>query len=138
VRSPDSDISPTASAPAKAGTAQETRLPPQGQQVEYFPPVPATELSAIGEGVAQATFDDATAKGKGKAPATPPLTTAASEGNTSPGVSFTEGNDGEGPGRKASVSSLTFRRPRNPSLPQGDSKRTDGNRIRAASPPHKR
>ncbi|KAK7402603.1 hypothetical protein QQX98_011644 [Neonectria punicea] len=41
-------------------------------------------------------------------------------------------------GRKASISSVTFRKPRNPSLPQGNSKQTDGSRIRASSPPHQR
>ncbi|KAK7421846.1 hypothetical protein QQZ08_009791 [Neonectria magnoliae] len=40
--------------------------------------------------------------------------------------------------RKASISSVTFRKPRNPSLPQGNSKQTDGSRIRASSPPHQR
>ena len=40
--------------------------------------------------------------------------------------------------RKSSVSSVTFRKPQNPSLPQGDHQVTGGSRLRASSPPHER
>ncbi|ORY69598.1 uncharacterized protein BCR38DRAFT_88722 [Pseudomassariella vexata] len=39
--------------------------------------------------------------------------------------------------RKASVSSVTFRKPQDPALPQGAKKPHGGRRIRDASPPHR-
>ncbi|KJZ74760.1 hypothetical protein HIM_05877 [Hirsutella minnesotensis 3608] len=41
-------------------------------------------------------------------------------------------------GRKSSTSSITFRPPQNPSLPQGRQRRTNHSRIRASSPPYQR
>lgn len=40
--------------------------------------------------------------------------------------------------RKSSVSSVTFRQPRTPGLPQGEHQIMGGSRIRASSPPHQR
>jgi hypothetical protein len=40
----------------------------------------------------------------------------------------------EGLSRKSSVASVTFRAPQNKSLPQGHQRRTDGRRLRVASP----
>ncbi|KAH7140668.1 hypothetical protein EDB81DRAFT_61507 [Dactylonectria macrodidyma] len=40
-------------------------------------------------------------------------------------------------GRPRQVS-ISFQRPRNPSLPQGNPQHTTGSRIRASSPPHQR
>ncbi|KAH6661174.1 hypothetical protein BKA67DRAFT_77421 [Truncatella angustata] len=62
------------------------------------------------------------------ASATTPGDTAPSPGSTS-----------EPPSRKMSISSVTFRQPTNPSLPQGLKKKPlDATRRRAASPPHRR
>ncbi|RYP04497.1 hypothetical protein DL765_010171 [Monosporascus sp. GIB2] len=48
-------------------------------------------------------------------------------------------NNSSGPSsRKASVSSITFLAPRNPSLPQGNKRPHGAGRIRGASPPHRR
>ncbi|KAI1101980.1 hypothetical protein F4804DRAFT_334717 [Jackrogersella minutella] len=71
-------------------------------------------------------------KGKGKeiiestgdASATTPGETASSTGSSGP------------PSRKGSIASVTFA-PRNPGLPQGQKKPHAGQRIRAASPPHR-
>ncbi|RYP69376.1 hypothetical protein DL770_008259 [Monosporascus sp. CRB-9-2] len=47
-------------------------------------------------------------------------------------------NNSSGPSsRKASVSSITFLAPRNPSLPQGNKRPHGAGRIRGASPPHR-
>lgn len=37
--------------------------------------------------------------------------------------------------RKSSVASVSFRQPRNPSLPQGNQRKTDARRLRESSPP---
>ncbi|KAI8963525.1 hypothetical protein F5Y11DRAFT_142249 [Daldinia sp. FL1419] len=66
-----------------------------------------------------------TAESTGDASATTPGETASSTGSSGP------------PSRKASISSITFAPPRHPSLPQGLKKPHAGNRIRAASPPHR-
>jgi hypothetical protein len=116
VASPESeDISPKTPAPEKSGNGG------------YFPPA-APPVSAEHPDAPCPAMED---KGKGRetdaveaSPTTP----------TSPGITFADGENGAH-GRKASVSSISFRRPRNPSLPQGSSKMTDGKRIRAGSPP---
>ncbi|KAK7918110.1 universal stress protein family domain-containing protein [Apiospora marii] len=49
------------------------------------------------------------------------------------------GSSGPGPlSRKPSVSSVSFRQPHNPKLPQGLKKPHGSSRIRDASPPHRR
>lgn len=60
---------------------------------------------------------------------------ATTPGDTAP----SPGSASEPPSRKMSVSSVTFRQPSNPSLPQGMKKKPlDATRRRAASPAHKR
>ena len=111
VRSPDSDVSPSS----------------HPKNPEYFSPGETETLKT-----------------------TESKTTDSSD-NTSeqkPGISFgelqkpTDGTDSKmsdsGVRRKSSVSSVTFRKPRNPSLPQGDHQVTGGSRLRASSPPHER
>jgi hypothetical protein len=90
--------------------------PVKAGQVDYFSPVVGSDSS----------------KGKEKEIVTSPAPTDTSDGNQTSGVTSPDSS------RKASVSSLSFRQPRNPSLPQGSAKRTDSHRIRAASPPHQR
>jgi hypothetical protein len=57
---------------------------------------------------------------------------------TTPGEVPSPGSTSEPPSRKTSFSSVTFRHPRNPALPQGMKKPHGGSRIREASPPHRR
>ncbi|KAI5928434.1 hypothetical protein F4810DRAFT_705376 [Camillea tinctor] len=56
---------------------------------------------------------------------------------TTPGETGSSSGSSEPPSRKDSISSVTFRAPRNPSLPQGLKKPHGGSRIRDASPPHR-
>ncbi|KAH8178590.1 universal stress protein family protein [Sarocladium implicatum] len=111
VRSPDSDVSPSS----------------KPNNPEYFAPGEADTLKN-----------------------TVSKTTDSSDNNSEPkpGVSFgelhkpTEGIENKtldsSVRRKSSVSSVTFRKPQNPSLPQGDHQVTGGSRLRASSPPHER
>ncbi|KAJ2991726.1 hypothetical protein NUW58_g2417 [Xylaria curta] len=62
----------------------------------------------------------------GDCSATTPGETASSSGSSAPNS------------RKGSLGNVTFRAPRNPSLPQGLKKPHGGSRIREASPPHRR
>jgi hypothetical protein len=60
---------------------------------------------------------------------------ATTPGETAP----SPGSSSEPPSRKMSISSVTFRQPANPALPQGIKKKPlDARRRRAASPPHRR
>ncbi|OTA89573.1 hypothetical protein M434DRAFT_34254 [Hypoxylon sp. CO27-5] len=129
-RSPDDNVSP--------------KSQPTPKKTDYFTiekkpsPVPSADSSqSSGKSTpraqsAQQSATDLKSKGKeivestGDASATTPGETASSTGSSGP------------PSRKGSISSVTFAPPRNPSLPQGLKKPHAGNRIRAASPPHRR
>ncbi|KAK4224759.1 hypothetical protein QBC38DRAFT_457983 [Podospora fimiseda] len=93
------------------------------------------------------------APGLGAASAAPPIVVASSgastAGTTATTSSSTSGSDGLGklgrashdndelptvPSRKSSSASVTFRPPRNPSLPQGIPRKTDNRRLRESSP----
>ncbi|KAM4062159.1 universal stress protein family protein [Hirsutella rhossiliensis] len=54
-----------------------------------------------------------------------------------PPAAADDGSEGAA-GRKSSASSITFRPPKDPSLPQGHQRQTGGSRIRASSPPYQR
>lgn len=72
-------------------------------------------------------------KGKGKEVEIP-----ANASATTAGDSNSSNTSSEPPSRKASVSSISFLAPRNPSLPQGNKRPHGAGRIRGASPPHRR
>lgn len=96
-------------------------------------PVHITAGTAVDVVTAEATTEAATemekdADNDSDASATTPGDAAPSPGSTS-----------EPPSRKMSASSsVTFRHPMNPALPQGTKKRHDAIRIRGASPPPSR
>ncbi|KAK6822821.1 universal stress protein family domain protein [Apiospora arundinis] len=67
------------------------------------------------------------------------ISTPGNETVPSPGAETAPSPGSSGPlSRKPSVSSVSFRPPKNPQLPQGTKKPHTGNRRRAASPPHRR
>lgn len=117
----DSDVSPKT-------------VPPHGSKSDYFP-CDVTTVDGSGTSVRVSDGDESSAC-KSSISFAPDLLVARSsslESAENDAVNVNVHLD-----RKASVSSVTFRKPRNPSLPQGNSKQTDGSRIRASSPPHQR
>ncbi|KAI1334155.1 hypothetical protein F5Y15DRAFT_298014 [Xylariaceae sp. FL0016] len=134
VRSPASDISPrtqpTASKPDyfsvdKMDSPMQTPDTNAGKG-------PSDGGAAPGESKRTITIVEAKSKGKeventGYASASTPGDTASSSGGSS-----------VPPSRKNSLGNVTFRAPRNPTLPQGLKKPHGGTRIRDASPPHNR
>ncbi|KAK8091936.1 hypothetical protein PG997_002297 [Apiospora hydei] len=69
------------------------------------------------------------------------VSTPGNETVPSPGAETAPSPGSSGPGplsRKPSVSSVSFRQPNNPKLPQGQKKPHGSSRIRDASPPHRR
>ncbi|KAL2206397.1 hypothetical protein CC79DRAFT_1369815 [Sarocladium strictum] len=111
-RSPDSDVSP-----ASPGTLKP----------EYFP---------TGESVSLKTSDSKTTQSS-DTPSEPKSAVSFGE-LRKPADGVDSRSVDNSIRRKSSVSSVTFRRPRNPSLPQGDHQVTGGSRLRASSPPHQR
>ncbi|KAL2135451.1 hypothetical protein VTI74DRAFT_8437 [Chaetomium olivicolor] len=114
-KSPDSDVSPGTKVPAVSADYFSTGSGPDGDQ-----------------------------KPDGKSPAFAPVSTGAS---TTTLTSISEeghaygsrqnSNDSvraSGIQRKSSTASVTFRSPRNPSLPQGNPRKTDNRRLRESSP----
>ncbi|KAM0818941.1 hypothetical protein AB5N19_04756 [Seiridium cardinale] len=137
-QTPDSSISPKAQQP----TPKQNEYFPDEHKQETATSHDMSELPARTENGAQIieiTPGDKfpVLEGMGKrdepdndsnASATTPCDTAPSPGSIS-----------EPPSRKMSISSVTFRQPSNPSLPQGLKKKPlDAIRRRAASPPHRR
>lgn len=128
VQSPGSDVSP--------------RTQPASKGADYFNPMKklhgssssGSESKAAGQTEAGAPVHMVDAKCKDKE-----IDNISEASATSPGETMPSPGNSEPPSRKASVSSVTFRRPKNPSLPQGEKKGLhDGRRIRAASPPHRK
>ncbi|KAI5457793.1 hypothetical protein BGZ63DRAFT_427826 [Mariannaea sp. PMI_226] len=123
IRRSDSDISP------------KTIQPPSGSKEEYFP----SDATIDGSGTsvrASGSDGDNSSGHKSSISFAPDLAAARSSS-----LESTDTNVNESAfilDRKGSVSSVTFRRPRNPSLPQGDPHHMCGSRIRASSPPHER
>ncbi|KAK8022361.1 universal stress protein family domain-containing protein [Apiospora rasikravindrae] len=69
------------------------------------------------------------------------VSTPGNETVPSPGAETAPSPGSSGPlplSRKPSVSSVSFRQPHNPKLPQGQKKPHGSSRIRDASPPHRR
>ncbi|KAI1640164.1 hypothetical protein F4809DRAFT_518641 [Biscogniauxia mediterranea] len=132
-RTPGSDVSPGSQPTPKKFDyfSLERRKTARASSAKTSPSgVAATEAQVT-------TCNDAKDKSKlketentGDASATTPGETGSSSGSSEP--------RSEPPSRKDSISSVTFRAPRNPSLPQGLKKPHGGSRIREASPPHRR
>ena len=129
-KSPDSDISP------------RTQDPANSSPVDYFSTGPVADSSARVPSVS------VTAKTDGLKTDTFPPLEGASTGASTTSVSYTSedapndsqrasqsGSDRPTTGsRKSSIASVSFRQPRNPSLPQGLPRKTDNRRLRESSP----
>lgn len=121
-RSNSDDVSPKASVP-------------RGSKDEYFP-ADITTVDGSGTSVRASEGDESSARKSSISYAADPATAHSSSIGSTDDDASTKVN--EVMARKASISSVTFRRPRNPSLPQGNPQHTTGSRIRASSPPHQR
>ncbi|KAH7000190.1 hypothetical protein EDB80DRAFT_105515 [Ilyonectria destructans] len=119
-RSNSDDVSPKASVP---------RASKEG----YFP-ADITTVDGSGTSVRASDGDESSARKSSISYAADPATAHSSSIGSTDDDASTKVN--EVMARKASISSVTFRRPRNPSLPQGNPQHTTGSRIRASSPPH--
>ncbi|KAF7545729.1 hypothetical protein G7Z17_g8964 [Cylindrodendrum hubeiense] len=109
---------------------------PRGSKDDYFPS-DLTTVDGSGTSVRASDGDESSAcKSSISFAADPPTVHSSSLGSADDEVSTKTNEDTMA--RKASISSVTFRRPRNPSLPQGNPQLTTGSRIRASSPPHQR
>ncbi|KAK7753456.1 hypothetical protein SLS62_004531 [Diatrype stigma] len=144
VQSPESDISPRSQPTPKgvdyfahrpkrtspesepAVDAPKVRAETSPSQAEAQPDVPANQQDKSGGN----TID---VKGKGKEIEIP-----ADASATTVGDSASSRGSSEPSSRKASVSSITWLAPRNPTLPQGNKRPHGAGRIRGASPPHRR
>lgn len=126
VASPDSDVSPR-SQPTPKGDyfsltkRQEPVAIDHAKRVVCAPHVQTKHLVTFSVGNHGKEADNT-----GDASATTPGETASSSGSSAPNS------------RKGSLGNVTFRAPKNPSLPQGLKKPHGGSRIRDASPPHRR
>lgn len=129
-KSPDSDISP------------RTQDPATSAPVDYF------STGTAADSPARVPSESVFAKTDGLKPDSLPPLEGASTGASTTSVSYTSedvpndsqrasqsGSDRPTTGsRKSSIASVTFRQPRNPSLPQGQPRKTDNRRLRESSP----
>lgn len=130
LRTPESGVSP--------------KSQPTSAQKDYFthqkkdsgaelPTRPENEVQPV-RGQASASME-LKSHGKDKEVENDSDASATTPGDTAP----SPGSSSEPPSRKMSISSVTFRQPNNPALPQGIKKKPlDAIRRRAASPPHRR
>ncbi|KAK3368164.1 hypothetical protein B0H63DRAFT_454965 [Podospora didyma] len=130
-KSPDSDVSPRTT---------------QGDG-DYFSPASGSGASSSSQAVlATAAKEDGAASLNAAsligASSTTASTTTSSSAPWEPGFNSERrpsqtSSDHPGPGamsRKSSSASVSFRAPRNPSLPQGNPRKTDNRRLRESSP----
>ncbi|ETS83675.1 hypothetical protein PFICI_05551 [Pestalotiopsis fici W106-1] len=134
---PDSSVSPRSQASPKqegyfpAGQKQATSTGRDGPKL----PLRTTHGARIVPVTAGEKFPDLLDRAKDYEPANDSDASATTPGDTAP----SPGSISEPPSRKASISSISFRQPSNPLLPQGVKKKPlDASRRRAASPPHRR
>ncbi|RYP66458.1 hypothetical protein DL771_007787 [Monosporascus sp. 5C6A] len=142
VRSPDSGVSPK-SQPTVKGVDYFAHRPrktnPGTTGDSSTARTDSSSLRSEGQEEATATNPEETnenaphVKGKRKEVEVP-----ADVGVTTTGDSASSNNSSGPSSRKASVSSITFLAPSNPSLPQGNKRPHGAGRIRGASPPHRR
>ncbi|KAI4601352.1 hypothetical protein KJ359_012543 [Pestalotiopsis sp. 9143b] len=134
---PDSSVSPRSQATPKqegyfpAGQKQATAAARDGAKL----PSRTAHGARIVSVTAGDKFPDIVNRGRDDEPANDSDASATTPGDTAP----SPGSNSEPPSRKASISSVSFRQPSNPLLPQGMKKKPlDAVRRRAASPPHHR
>ncbi|RYP57556.1 hypothetical protein DL769_009407 [Monosporascus sp. CRB-8-3] len=142
VRSPDSGVSPKSqstvndvdyfahrprkTSPGTTGDSSTARTDSNSPRSEGQEEATATQPEETNENAPHV-------KGKRKEVEIPADASATTAGDSA------SSKDSSGPSsRKASVSSITFLAPRNPSLPQGNKRPHGAGRIRGASPPHRR
>lgn len=137
LKTPDSAVSPRDQTTPKQDSyfldTQGTDLATSNDEVE----IPArTEKGArIFDTQPGDKLPELETKAKADGPENDSDASATTPGDTAP----SPGSASEPPSRKMSVSSVTFRQPSNPSLPQGTKKKPfDATRRRAASPAHRR
>ncbi|RYP43960.1 hypothetical protein DL768_009530 [Monosporascus sp. mg162] len=142
VRSPDSGVSPKSQPTAKGVdyfAHRPKKASPGTTGDSSTARINSSSPRSEGQEEATATQQEETnknaphVKGKRKEVEIPADASATTAGDSA------SSNNSSGPSsRKASVSSITFLAPRNPSLPQGNKKPHGAGRIRGASPPHRR
>jgi hypothetical protein len=125
-RSPDSDVSPGTENPRAANTHSKA---------EYFPNDSSNAAEGSNTSVKTSSWDGSSER---KSSISFVADLPKPNSGTTTDEDEAEGRRRSSLGRKSSTSSVTFRAPRNPSLPQGSQKQTDATRIRASSPPHDR
>ncbi|KAK8117614.1 universal stress protein family domain-containing protein [Apiospora kogelbergensis] len=122
VQSPASDVSP--------------RSQPTPKRNDYFDSAGQAQMSSSpnrrdSNAESRAEVKDDTSASSISTPGNETVPSPGAETAPSPGSSVPLS-------RKPSTSSVSFRPPKNPTLPQGTKKPHTGNRRRAASPPHRR
>lgn len=144
VQSPESDVSPKsqptpkgadyfAHRPKKTSLESEPTGEASDVHTETNPPQTQPGFESAATQQVRTGGNAIDVKGKGKEIEIP-----ADASATTVGDSTSSNGSSEPPSRKASVSSITFLAPRNPSLPQGNKRPHGAVRIRGASPPHRR
>ncbi|KAK3692185.1 hypothetical protein B0T22DRAFT_6323 [Podospora appendiculata] len=137
-KSPDSDVSP------------RTQDPSKPTSVDYFTASPAAAAAAAAVPLSNVTFAVARRDGlrilesaspsNGTSTGASTATSVSGVGEDGPGGSRRTSQCGTGSdrpsagSRKSSIASVSFRPPSNPSLPQGQPRRTDNRRLRESSP----
>lgn len=116
VQRTDSEVSP------------KTTNPPRGSNIDYFP----ESNTSDGLGIAQVATGNESSVPETSISAVPDATDARNSSlESNNGLTATETMLQ----RKSSTSSVTFKGPRNPSLPQGKPQSINGERLRESSPP---
>ncbi|KAM7223692.1 hypothetical protein V8F06_000708 [Rhypophila decipiens] len=121
-KSPDSDISPGTQGPDSSHPADYFSPGSISNNSSRVPSVSAPAKTHILKPDFQSMLD-----GTSKASSNASLSRSSDDGPDDSGRPSTVS-------RKSSIASVTFRQPRNPSLPQGVPRKTDNQRLRASSP----
>ena len=125
-KSPDSDISPGTKAPSKNSeyfgkTGSDAKLEREGTRTGQDSHPRLEVVPSSNTSTAPSTATSASAAGP--------------DGSTdSRRPSYNDSDRGGALSRKSSSASVSFRQPRNPSLPQGLPRKTDNRRLRESSP----
>lgn len=144
VQSPESDISPRsqptpkgvdyfAHRPKRTSPESEPAVGASDVRAETSPSQLESQPENTGSQQDKPGGNAVDVKGKGKEIEIP-----ADASATTVGDSASSNGSSEPSSRKASVSSITWLAPRNPTLPQGNKRPHGAGRIRGASPPHRR
>ncbi|KAJ4260638.1 hypothetical protein NW762_007382 [Fusarium torreyae] len=122
----DSDISPKTIAPPRDSNTDDTKG-------DYFPD--SNTVDGSNTSVRASDGDDSSAHKSSISFAPDPRTGRSSSRESNQNPTQTDNSMMQ---RKSSTGSVSFRRPTNPTLPQGNPQQMSKNRIRASSPPVQR